>query len=51
MQVTKINKRTSEQLRIFAITNLGVYNIKERKKITRRIDLLNIAGITISNSS
>jgi len=48
--VTKFNRMDWKQERIFAITNLAVYNIK-KYKVQRRILISDIDGITKSTDS
>eukprot|EP01084_Bolivina_argentea_P159054 277029_1 len=52
--ILKINKKNKKQQRMFVLSNKAIYNIKTNKKtsvIQRRIDLTNIASITLSETS
>ena len=48
--VTKINKKSIEQKRVLVITNIALYNFKE-KKLKRRLEVKKIKGITASKTS
>eukprot|EP00483_Globobulimina_turgida_P005323 UN05333 len=52
VNILKINKRNKKQQRIFVLTDKAIYNIKPKNKvIKRRINLLDIAFITLSTTS